>query len=93
VLLHKTDHRMAANNTVDAIRAAEWHLYFPNQRLHDGLEPCRCQWNITYYVTAKDTNTGELSIASRDEAEPALAHVSQWSPAVSITVRLGSACG
>ncbi len=28
---HKTDHRMAANNTLDAIRAAEWHLYFPNQ--------------------------------------------------------------
>ena len=36
---HKTDHRMAAMNTIDAIRAAEWHLYFPNQRLHDGLEP------------------------------------------------------
>ena len=35
---HKTDHRMAANNTLDAIRAAEWHLYFPNQRLHEGLE-------------------------------------------------------
>ena len=34
---HKTDHRMAANNTLDAIRAAEWHLYFPNQQLHEGL--------------------------------------------------------
>jgi LmbE family N-acetylglucosaminyl deacetylase len=30
---HKTDHRMAANNTLDAIRAAEFHLYFPNQEL------------------------------------------------------------
>ncbi len=36
---HKTDHRMAANNTIDAIRAAEWHLYFPNQRIHEGLMP------------------------------------------------------
>ena len=36
---HKTDHRMAANNTLDAIRAAEWHLYFPNQLLHEGLQP------------------------------------------------------
>ena len=30
---HKTDHRMAALNTLDAIRAAEFWLYFPNQRL------------------------------------------------------------
>ena len=28
---HKTDHRMAANNTIDAIRAAEWHLYVTPQ--------------------------------------------------------------
>ena len=30
---HKTDHRMAAFNTIDAVRAAEFWLYFPNQRL------------------------------------------------------------
>ena len=29
---HKTDHRMAASNTIDAVRAAEFWLYFPNQR-------------------------------------------------------------
>ncbi|MBI5086569.1 MAG: PIG-L family deacetylase, partial [Acidobacteria bacterium] len=36
---HKTDHRMAAMNTLDAIRSAEFHLYFPDQRLQLGLEP------------------------------------------------------
>jgi LmbE family N-acetylglucosaminyl deacetylase len=36
---HMTDHRMAAFNTIDAVRAAEFHLYFPNQRLQQGLQP------------------------------------------------------
>src|SRR5215831_15691405 len=51
---HKTDHRMAANNTIDAIRAAEWHLYFPNQRLHDHLEPWHVPVEVYFYVTPKD---------------------------------------
>jgi len=38
---HKTDHRMAAFNTIDAVRAAEFWLYFPNQRLQQHLEPYR----------------------------------------------------
>src|SRR4030095_16409387 len=32
---HKTDHRMAAFNTADAIRAAEFHLYYPEHLLVD----------------------------------------------------------
>ena len=35
---HKSDHRAAALATVDAIRAAQWHLYFP-ELLTEGLEP------------------------------------------------------
>src|SRR5437899_11965103 len=35
---HKTDHRMAAFNTIDAVRAAEFCLYFPNQRLQQSLQ-------------------------------------------------------
>ena len=35
---HKSDHRSAAQNTADAIRAARWHLYFP-ELLDEGLEP------------------------------------------------------
>src|SRR5579871_2270764 len=53
---HKTDHRMAANNTIDAIRAAEWHLYFPNQRLHDGLEPWQVPEEYYFYVSPKEAN-------------------------------------
>src|SRR5690348_238777 len=53
---HKTDHRMAAMNTIDAVRAAEWHLYFPNQRLHDGLQPWKVPHEYFFYATAKDAN-------------------------------------
>lgn len=80
---HKTDHRMAGNNTQDAIRAAEWHLYFPNQRLHDGLEPWSVPVEAYYYTNDKDANSwvniddvAELKIAA------AAAHVSQFEPAV-----------
>jgi len=39
---HKTDHRMAALNTLDALRAAEFWLYFPNQRLERPSSPTPC---------------------------------------------------
>jgi len=80
---HKTDHRMAANNTQDAIRAAEWHLYFPNQRLHDGLEPWKVPVEAYFYVTAQAANYWvnidevlDLKLAA------AAAHVSQFDPAI-----------
>ena len=80
---HKTDHRMSANNTVDAIRASEWHLYFPNQILHDGLKPWNVPIEAYFYVTAKDANYWvniddviDLKLAS------AAAHVSQFDPSI-----------
>lgn len=80
---HKTDHRMSANNTVDAIRASEWHLYFPNQILHDGLKPWNVPVEAYFYVTAKDANYWvniddvlDLKLAS------AAAHVSQFDPSI-----------
>ena len=80
---HKTDHRMAANNTADAIRAAEWHLYFPNQRLHEGLEPWKVPVEAYFYTGDKDANywvnideVVDLKLAA------AVAHVSQWEPSV-----------
>ena len=36
---HKTDHRASAFITLDAARAAAYHLYFPSQRIHEGLQP------------------------------------------------------
>jgi len=80
---HKTDHRMAANNTLDAIRAAEWHLYFPNQRLHEGLEPFIVPQEFYYYVTDKDANQWvNIDSVVEKKLDAAMAHVSQWEPSI-----------
>lgn len=81
---HKTDHRMAANNTIDAVRAAEFHLYFPNQILHDGLKPWKTPHEVYFYVTRQDANywvniDGEFE----RKLDAAAAHVSQWEPSLS----------
>jgi LmbE family N-acetylglucosaminyl deacetylase len=79
---HKTDHRMAANNTMDAIRAAEWRLYFPNQGLHDGLEPWRVPEEY-YYYAGKDANYFvNIDDVVEIKLKAASAHVSQFSPAI-----------
>ncbi len=80
---HKTDHRMAANNTADAIRAAEWHLYFPNQRLHDGIEPWHVPIEAFYYVTPRDANYWvNIDEVADVKLDAALAHVSQFEPSI-----------
>ena len=80
---HKTDHRMAANNTIDAVRAAEWHLYFPNQRLHDGLEPWKVPVEAYFYVAEKDANYWvNIDDVVEQKLAAAAAHVSQWDPAI-----------
>lgn len=80
---HKTDHRMAANNTMDAIRAAEWHLYFPNQRLHDGLQPWAVPLEAYFYVTPSDANYWvNIDEVFDLKLDAALAHVSQWEPSI-----------
>jgi len=80
---HKTDHRMAAANTIDAIRAAEWHLYFPNQRLHQGLQPWKVPFEFFYYASAREANY-YVNIDSVVELKlkAAVAHVSQFAPAL-----------
>jgi LmbE family N-acetylglucosaminyl deacetylase len=80
---HKTDHRMAANNTLDAIRAAEWHLYFPNQLLHEGLRPWLVPQEFYYYVTEKDANYWvNIDSVVEQKLDAAMAHVSQWEPSI-----------
>jgi LmbE family N-acetylglucosaminyl deacetylase len=80
---HKTDHRMAANNTIDAIRAAEWHLYFPNQLLHDGLEPWLVPQEYYYYPTEKDANYWvNIDSVVEKKVDALMAHVSQWEPSI-----------
>ena len=80
---HKTDHRMAAMNTIDAIRAAEWHLYFPNQRLHDGLQPWKVPQEYFFYATEKDANYWvNIDRVVDKKLDAAAAHVSQFEPAI-----------
>ncbi len=80
---HKTDHRMSANNTIDAIRAAEWHLYFPNQLLHDHLQPWRVPVEAYFYVTPQDANYWVNIDSVVDlKLQAATAHVSQFEPAI-----------
>lgn len=77
---HKTDHRMGAMNTIDAIRAAEWHLYFPNHRLQ-GLGPWKPAWTVFYYTKPADANYW-VEIDPELKARAAAAHVSQWEPSI-----------
>jgi len=51
---HKTDHRMSAFVTLDAARAAAYHLYFPQHRINEGLQP----YTVTEYLfySTKESN-------------------------------------
>jgi LmbE family N-acetylglucosaminyl deacetylase len=81
---HKTDHRMAANNTLDAVRAAEFHLYFPNQRLHDGLRPWKVPVEAYFYVTPRDANYWvNIDDVLDLKLTAASMHVSQFEPSIS----------
>jgi len=80
---HKTDHRMAANNTVDAVRAAEFWLYFPNQRLEQHLEPYLVPEMYFYYTTAQEANTWvNIDAVMPLKLEAGSKHVSQFEPAI-----------
>jgi LmbE family N-acetylglucosaminyl deacetylase len=80
---HKTDHRMAAMNTLDAVRAAEWHLYFPNQLLQQGLEPWHVPELLFFYVLDKDANVWvNIDSVLDKKIAASLCHVSQFEPGV-----------
>src|SRR6266581_3895664 len=80
---HKTDHRMAAFNTIDAVRAAEFHLYYPEHLLVDKLQPYTVPNLYFFYTTTNEANyfvnidpTFELKLESISK------QVSQFEPAV-----------
>ena len=80
---HKTDHRMAANNTVDAVRAAEFWLYFPNQRLEQHLEPYLVPLMYFYYTAPAEANTWvNIDAVAQLKLDAAAKHVSQFEPAI-----------
>ena len=79
---HKTDHRMAAMNSIDAVRAAEWHLYFPNHRL-SGLQPWKPEWVVLFYTKPSDANVWvDIDLVAELKVQAAAAHVSQWEPSI-----------
>jgi LmbE family N-acetylglucosaminyl deacetylase len=80
---HKTDHRMAAFNTVDAVRAAEFWLYFPNQKLELGLQPYQVPVMYFYYPSPQEANTFVNIDSVVDlKVDAALLQVSQFEPAI-----------
>jgi len=80
---HKTDHRMAASNTIDAVRAAEFWLYFPNQKLELGLEPYRVPLMYFFYPSPQEANVFvNIDSVADLKADAALTQVSQFEPAV-----------
>jgi len=79
---HKTDHRMAAVLTKDAFIASEWHLYYPQHLLDEGLKPYPVP--VAYYYYSQEPNY-EVDITSKFElkARSSAAHVSQFEPSLS----------
>jgi LmbE family N-acetylglucosaminyl deacetylase len=80
---HKTDHRMAGFNTADAIRAAEFHLYYPEHLLVDGLKPYRVPLMMFYYAASEANYTVDITDVFELKLKAASQHVSQWEPSIS----------
>jgi LmbE family N-acetylglucosaminyl deacetylase len=80
---HKTDHRMAASNTIDAVRAAEFWLYFPNQKLQQGLEPYQVPEMYFFYPSPQEANYFvNIESVAEMKFDAAAKQVSQFEPAV-----------
>ena len=80
---HKSDHRMAAFNTIDAVRAAEFWLYFPNQKLQQGLEPFKVPEMYFYYPSPQEANYFvDIDSVAELKFDAAAKQVSQFEPAV-----------
>lgn len=80
---HKSDHRMAGFNTIDAVRAAEFHLYFPNQLLQQGLKPYQVPLLMFYYSIPQEENYWVNIDGVMDKKVEAYSkHVSQFEPSI-----------
>jgi len=80
---HKSDHRMAAFNTIDAVRAAEFWLYFPNQKLQQGLKPYTVPEMYFFYPSPQEANYFvNIDGVAELKFDAAAKQVSQFEPAV-----------
>jgi len=89
---HKTDHRMAAFNTVDAVRAAEFWLYFPNELQQLGLQPYKVPEKYVFYPSPLEAIYFEnIDTVAELKFEAAARQVSQFEPAAKkYLLRLGT---
>jgi LmbE family N-acetylglucosaminyl deacetylase len=74
---HKTDHRMSAFLTLDAARAAAYHLYFPNQRIVDGLQPYTVT-DYLFYATTESNYDVDITTVSDKKIRSRAWYVSQF---------------
>ncbi|MCL4692678.1 MAG: PIG-L family deacetylase [Candidatus Hydrogenedentes bacterium] len=79
---HKTDHRMAAFITKDAFIASEWHLYYPQHLLDEGLKPYHVPLAF-YYYTEEPNYTVDITEIAETKVKASAAHVSQFEPSLS----------
>ncbi len=79
---HKTDHRMAAFNTLDAVRAAEFHLYYPEHLLVDGLKPFKVPLLMFYYAANEANYWVDITDSIDLKIKAASKHVSQFEPSI-----------
>ena len=75
---HKTDHRMAAYAAVDAARAAEWHLIFPEQVIQEGLEPVRIE-EYLFWGSEGNNVTVDISRYVENKVQSRMSYLSQFS--------------
>ena len=73
----KTDHRMSAFITVDGARAAAYHLYFPQHRIVEGLQPFTVTDFFFWSSDAPNFNVDITDVAGK-KAEATTQHTSQF---------------
>ena len=74
---HKTDHRMSAFITVDGARAAAYHLYFPAQRINEGLEPFTIR-DFIFYGSKEPNFNVDITDVAELKYQAAIQHTSQF---------------
>lgn len=77
VTWHKSDHRASAYLAVDAARAAEWHLIFPEHIIQEGLEPVSIR-EYMYWGAEAPNVTVDISDYIEQKMESNLAYLSQF---------------
>ena len=66
----------------DAIRAAEFHLYYPEHLLVDGLKPYRVPLLLFYYAASEANYFVDITSVVELKLKAASQHVSQWEPSI-----------